>query len=265
MRVLVTFAVDAEFAPWRKRHNFIAERLGDLETYRAEVFGSEVTVLLTGIGRARAGSSVLGLQMYAARTGRYFDAAISSGLAGALRQQYRVGDIVTARQVLSQTMAGRPDGHGFSCDEQLVSLAERCGSKRAENFYTENQIVITATEKAKLGLSAEVVEMESCEIVSACPAWGTRPVAIRAISDTYEEDLPFDFNLAVTKSGHISLGRMILQAARHPAIAPRLLRFGKQSRYAAEKLAGFLDQFVAKLAAIQLEGSEPHPTAAAAQ
>jgi hypothetical protein len=37
------------------------------------------------------------------------------------------------------------------------------------------------------------------------------------------------------------------QIAQHPLSIPSLLRFGKQSRMAAEKLAGFLDRYVVSI------------------
>src|SRR5438552_19072131 len=54
MRILVTFAVAAEFAPWRKRHDFSLVQLADLRTYQAEITWASVVVLLTGMGGARA-------------------------------------------------------------------------------------------------------------------------------------------------------------------------------------------------------------------
>src|SRR2546425_713161 len=56
MRVLVTFAVDAEFAPWRKRHSFKRQELSVPHSYRfdavytAEVNQVAVDVYLTGMG-----------------------------------------------------------------------------------------------------------------------------------------------------------------------------------------------------------------------
>ena len=74
-------------------------------------------------------------------------------------------------------------------------------------------------------------------------------MAVRAISDTSEDDLPLDLNLAVTRAGDISLKRMLGQVLRQPKSVPGLLRFGRQSHKAAESLGGFLDSFITELAA----------------
>src|SRR5438034_10683283 len=50
MRVLVTFAVEAEFAPWRKLRGFEKMTKGKAQFFRARIGASEVNVLLTGVG-----------------------------------------------------------------------------------------------------------------------------------------------------------------------------------------------------------------------
>lgn len=252
MKVLVTFAVEAEFAPWRKRHRFTAVPAAGLRICSAKLSGVEVVVILTGIGDSSA--SVLGLQMRAFAAEYSFDFCISSGLAGALLPQYAAGDILAARQVRSPHIHVDAGTDSLECDKGLVAAAEVCGAKAVGSFYTANHIVITSAEKSKLGTSADAVDMESFGIVREAYAWGTRPVAIRAISDNSDEDLPVDFNLALTGKGDISVGRIVGQALLHPKSVPSLIRFGKQSQRAAESLADFLDLYIPKLA--QLDNAE---------
>src|SRR5207302_2895083 len=54
MRVLVTFAVEAEFAPWRKLRGFEKMTKGKAQFFRARIGASEVNVLLTGVGGKNA-------------------------------------------------------------------------------------------------------------------------------------------------------------------------------------------------------------------
>src|SRR5258708_8962747 len=96
MKLLVTFAVEAEFAPWRKRHRFTAVLAAGFRICSAKLSGAEVVVILTGIGDSSA--SVLGLQMRAFAAEYSFDFCISSGLAGALLPQYSAGNILAARR-----------------------------------------------------------------------------------------------------------------------------------------------------------------------
>ena len=49
MKILVTFAVRSEFAPWQRRRNFL--RLpGDLPMFEANFGGARVRAILTGMG-----------------------------------------------------------------------------------------------------------------------------------------------------------------------------------------------------------------------
>ena len=249
MRVLVTFAVDAEFAPWRKRHPFALVRLADLTTYRTEIAGASIVVLLTGIGGTRAGSATLGIQMIAAETERFFDVCVSTGLAGALQPEIKASEIVVAGELRTRTTKPGHRKDAISCDEDLITLTKKCGAREVRAFCEEDHIVITASEKLRLSSSADVVDMESFGVISECLVWGTRGVAVRAISDTSEDDLPLDLNLAVTRAGDISLRRILGQVLRQPKSVPGLIRFGWQSHKAAESLGDFLDCFITALAA----------------
>ena len=63
MKILVTFAVDAEFGPWRKRYEFRSVRRSfagqdsSTKLYRAESEGIQLDVLLTGIGWSAASAA----------------------------------------------------------------------------------------------------------------------------------------------------------------------------------------------------------------
>ena len=248
MRILVTFAVEAEFAPWRKRHDFSPVQLEDLATYHTEIAGADVVVLLTGMGGARAGSATLGIQMIATETGRFFDVCVSTGLAGALQPEIRAGEIVVARELHTRGVRADLGKNVISCDEELIASARKCDAREVRAFYEEDHIVITAAEKSRLSSSADVVDMESFDVISECLVWGTRGVAVRAISDTSEDDLPLDLNLAITKAGDVSLRLILGQVLQRPKSVPGLMRFGRQSRKAAESLGNFLDSFINELA-----------------
>ena len=259
MRILVTFAVEAEFAPWRRKHDFSLAQVADLTAYRTNIAGASIVVLLTGIGGKHAGSATLGIQMIAADTDQYFDVCISTGLAGALKPELRAGEIVVASQLRTGTARADSGKNAISCDQELVSLSRSCGAREVADFYEEDRILITAAEKEKLSSLADVVDMESFDVISESIVWGSRGVAVRAISDTSKSDLPLDLNLAVTKAGTISLSRLLGQTLRQPARIPRLIRFGRQSRGAAESLAIFLDKFIHEIA-VRGEAFSPRKT-----
>jgi adenosylhomocysteine nucleosidase len=238
MRILITFAVDAEFAPWRKLRDFRVMRDGHCNIYFAKIGDLEVDVLLTGIG---------GKTAWVETTKRVWDGdidvCISSGLAGALRAEYRPGDILTPKSVWSASW-----GRGISCDPTLRRWAVECGAREVQLFHSAQTVILSAVEKRKLGKEADAVEMESGEVLYEAAAFGARAIAIRGISDAVEEDLPLDFNRVMTASGEVSMGRVLGQVARNPGKVPCLIRFGQQSRMAAEKLCRFLEGYIEGLA-----------------
>jgi len=242
MRILVTFAVEAEFAPWRARRTFDHENAEGLKLWRSAIGNSEVFVVLTGMGDHSA--SVMELIMRVASSNRYFDVCVSSGLAGALRREYQLSDIVVGKLLKSSVVHADLGRDWLETDKQLVELALAYGAKSAESFYTAEKVLTTAEQKSLLATKADVVEMESFNVVKEGYAWGARGVAIRAISDLADENLPIDFNRTMSSDNRVSIPRVLAEVAKSPGALGPLIRFGKQSRSAAEALAGFLETYV---------------------
>jgi nucleoside phosphorylase len=239
MKVLVTFAIDAEFAPWRKLRHFEKITSASLDYYFARVGDAEVNVLLTGIGGKKAWVEATKVLWDAD-----IDLCVSSGLAGALRPEHRLGEVLAAQSVYTAQTDTT-----ILCEPSLVGVAFGCGAKVVKSFYSTDHVVVRAEEKRELGVRADVVEMESGEILCEAAAFGAKGIAVRGISDTAEQDLPLDFNRVTTDSGEISLKRFLGQVAQNVTAIPSLIRFGHQSKVAAEKLAEFLDRYLVALAA----------------
>ena len=234
VRVLVTFAVEAEFAPWRALRQFVKRSDGTAEFYSAQIGGAEVNILLTGVGGKSAW-----LETTKTVWGGDVDICVSSGLAGALHPEYRPGDILAAKEV--QAVGWK---RVVASDANLVQLAIAYGAQGVASFYSVDRVIGLASEKWALGRVADAVEMESGEVLYEASAFGARVIAIRGISDAVDEDLPLDFNKVVTSSGEVSIPRVLGEVVRHPMSTPALVRFGKQSRMAAENLGAFLDRYV---------------------
>ena len=235
MNILVTFAVEAEFAPWQRLRKF--RRLpGDYPSYEAEFGGARVRVVLTGMGQEHAfeiARRVLPLRP---------DICISTGLAGALRSVYRPGDILAARLVSEVEEPVAVASH-----HELLSTAVDCGARQVERFATSRMLVSSAKEKHGLGREAEAVEMESYTIMAEAARCGVPAVAIRAISDTADFNMPYDFASARNSRGQIRVGHIIAQVIRHPSGLPALLTLARDCRLAARQLADFLDAYTGTL------------------
>jgi nucleoside phosphorylase len=238
MRILVTFAVEAEFAPWRRLREFRKLDSTDSDGFSSRIGDGELIVLLTGMGCKRAW-----LQATKVIWGGDVDLCISTGLAGALRPEHTLGQTLVPANVL----AAKWD-RVVPCDPMLIESAASAGAKKVSSFYTADHVIVRAEEKQRLGTLADAVEMESGEILFQAAAFGARVVAVRSISDSSGEDLPLDFNKVSTKEGDVSIRKIVQEVVGSPGSIPSLIRFGQQSRQAAETLAVFLERFVRGLA-----------------
>jgi adenosylhomocysteine nucleosidase len=244
LRVLVTFALENEFAPWRALHRFRRSTWGAAEAYFAEIGAAEVSVVLTGAGPRQAALQASKVTWGGSDS---VEVCISSGLAGALKPQYQIGQVLAARAVMAESAPERATSGILDSSAALVSFAEEYGATAVDRFYSAERVVARAQEKRHLGGSADAVEMESFQILLKARAEGIPAVAIRAISDDVDEDLPLDMNEIFNAEGEVSVPRVLGQVALRPKSLPSLVRLGRRSKRAAESLALFLDRYIVAL------------------
>jgi adenosylhomocysteine nucleosidase len=242
MRILVTFAIKAEFSQWSSRHLFVPyefenwERRREFDLFKANIGPNEVTVLLTGIGGDNAAKAMLSIPI------DLHDVCISSGLAGSLDTALKPGDVIVART--SQTLE---QGFKAASDATLVDLAVATGAKTVQVSLTSEKIVATAVGKEDLSQRGSVVEMESTYILVAAAQSHVPAVAVRAISDAADEDLPVDFARVLDSHGHLKMGGLLKEVGLSPYRIPLLIQFGRQSRAAGKSLADFLDRYISAI------------------
>jgi adenosylhomocysteine nucleosidase len=236
MKILVTFAVRAEFAPWQRRRNFL--RLpGDAPMFEAAFGGAKVRAVLTGMGQEHALKAVQSALAYRP------DICISTGLAGSLRRGDRAGDMVAARLV---SEVGEPVA--VASHRELLALAVDCGARRIERLATSRTLVSQTGKKRELAAQAEAVDMESYTILAEAARCGVPAVAIRAIVDTVDFEMPYDFEQARDAQGQIRVTGVMAQVLRRPSGLPALLKLARDSRFAARRLADYLDAFAGTIA-----------------
>ena len=244
MRVLVTFALETEFAPWRALRKFRRAAWGAADAYLAEIGGAEVGVVLTGVGSRQAELAVSKVSWGEPDTMQF---CISTGLAGGLRPDYRVGQVLAARTVVAERAVEGFSGRTIESSAALLSFARDSGASVVDRFYSAERAIGTAHEKRHLGETADAVEMESFQVLLRARTDGIPAVAIRSISDSVDEDLPLDMNEVFTESGEVSVPRVLGQVAMRPQSLPALIRLGRKSKQAAESLAEFLDHYIVAL------------------
>jgi adenosylhomocysteine nucleosidase len=239
MRILVTFAIKAEFSQWSSRHPFVPyefenwERRREFDLFKANIGPNEVTVLLTGIGRETAAKAMLSIPV------EVHDVCISSGLAGALDTSLKPGDVVVARSTETLDQSFRA-----ASDADLFDLAVTYGAKPVNVSLTSEKIIATAEAKEGLSQKGSIVEMESTYILAAAAQRDVPAVAVRAISDAADEDLPVDFSRVLDSHGHLKMGGLLKEVGLSPYRIPLLIQFGRQSRAAGKSLADFLDRYI---------------------
>ncbi|MGH9732476.1 MAG: hypothetical protein ACRD4A_12325 [Candidatus Acidiferrales bacterium] len=245
MKILVSFALEVEFAPWRQLRSFTRAAELDFAAYDTTVGAADVRAVLTGVGPERARSLIAGALQWEPNV------CISSGVAGSLRAAYRVGEVFVAREVMELE-----SGRTIVMDRELVEAAERRGVRLAERLLSSANMVVTAEGKGRLGRMAEAVEMESFAVLTEAAGRKIPAVAIRAISDEVDQDLPMDFSGVLDDQGKVKASKVARSLARAPHKLPALLRLGRDTKLAATKLAEFLDGYIIDLAARAERSSE---------
>ena len=202
-QTLFCFALKQEAAPFQKQ---IRER-------------NDLTVLITGIGRANARAALC----------EFLDAALPSrvftcGFAGGLHPGCNIGDVLFAAQ-----------------DAGLRDLLRQAGAREAK-FLCVDRIATSVGEKHRLRQAslADAVEMESGVIQAICQERGIPCATVRAISDTADEDLPLDFNQLANPDLSLNYGKLALAIATAPSKIPALRRLQQNTRLAAGRLAAVL-------------------------
>lgn len=236
MRVLVTFAVDAEFAPWRKLRNLSPREVNGFTVHEGKVGRATVDFVVTGMGmeNARRGTEAAICPEH--------KACIGAGFAGALKPTLKIGEVLVARAV---RQLGKDKS--LECSRNLFMAAYENRAIEAKIFLTADHLIQTAEEKQRLAPFADAVDLESFATISVARERNVSAVAVRVISDRLDEDMPAEIDTMVDERGRVKIGGVIKHVATHPLQIPALIRLGRKSSTAAEALAHFLEAFIKEL------------------
>lgn len=236
MKVLVAYAVEPEFDPWRKLRKFSELTTADFTIRRTQIAGANVDFVVSGMGPARAAHA-----MQAVASEEY-SVIVASGLAGSLRRELDVAHIV-----IPKVVRAADENRSLACDDFLLAEGISAGGKSIETIVSSERIATAVEEKARLGKSAEAVDMESFAVMDSARRIKIPAVVIRAISDRHDQAMPLDLSTAVDERGQVSIGRVMKLAAGKPGQISALMKLGRESKAAAEALARFLDGYIERL------------------
>jgi len=182
-------------------------------------------------------------------------ALISTGFAGALREELQLGEIVLGERIFHL-----PEDRRFNLDleeglpidpemlEQAIDLVEKLGLPyQLGAILTAPKIITEAKEKQELGqlLPAMAVDMESYWVAKEACAYGIPFLAARVILDTVNETLPL-FAL-VNEEGKLRGIKASIYFATRPRQLLKLIKLARKSKEAEGSLANFVPALAAKL------------------
>lgn len=199
-------------------------------------------LFITGIGPRAARSSSMSARE-ALQQGRRPDAVLVIGTCGSLSAKLWEGQIVLYTDCISTFMQNmKPLGCAGALVERLSKRLVACGLPHARvRAITAERMAASRAEKLRWAeTGAEVIDMESYEIIEAMAGTGAPVAVIRAVSDSLDRDLP-DFNPSLKPNGEINR----LTAARIAAQSPlRTLRFMALQRRALRRLRTALESLL---------------------
>jgi nucleoside phosphorylase len=233
MRVAITFAVSSEFARWRRRAGFSRIEEPGAPIYKLQRGQNEIYALVTGVG-----TRGLERELHRLLT-KPVDLCIASGVTGALKKEHRTGTILVANATVAETNANR-----IQSDRGLVDTAVRCGARVVDCFYTSGSVVDLGSDKRRLSEIADAVDMESFQIMDQARRAGIPAVALRAVSDPMESNLPIDFNRVMDGRGQLIWSSMVLELLKSPSQFVPFVRFSRDSLGATRNLSQFLELYV---------------------
>ena len=246
MKVLVTFAVETEFAPWKKALSLRTRVESGVAIHQSEIGSITVDFVVTGMGAENATrcAEILMCEPY--------DVVIAAGFAGALRSELNAGDVIVSTKLQHQSpeapapgsnrQLGNPQTIIYNTD--LVALAAANGATIVETLLTVNKLAATSAEKSQLAPFANAADMESFAILSAARARAIPVVAIRVISDGLRQNLPEGVSTLVDDTGAVNIPGVAKYVVSHPLAVPAVIRLGRRSKSAAETLKRFLESYM---------------------
>jgi nucleoside phosphorylase len=221
--IAVTFALPAESSKFLRRLRVTtgAERNG-VRIVRGKMHDRMIEVLHTGVGE----------KICQQRVGKFlqdqqFDLLISTGFAGALNDQLKVGDLLLAKNF--STIELNEKRSSFS------SLPIHQGK-----LLTVPALIDSSEKRHEVARTsgAAAVDMETEFVARACAEHGIPLLPLRVITDTPREPFPAPtkvlFDIEQQRTRFLMLATFFLA---HPNRVPRLIQFARRIARARKILA----------------------------
>ena len=166
---------------------------------------------------------------------------VSFGIAGAVKDDLRIGDVVVA-------------GHTCSLDRgrlgqpwSLAPLSQAAWNAAAQVLEPEGARLVAGTALTTRGsqlvrqplqqITHPVLEMETAGIAQVAAEMGIPLVSLRSISDGPQAPIPFDLEAVLDEKYNLRMGVLLLMVLRRPQIIFQSRQMLRNSRMAADHAA----------------------------
>lgn len=230
-------ALPLELGAFLSRCERVKKYSGGSFTFSGGLYdGIRIVVVESGTGQTRAARATRAL--LDAHSPKW---VVSTGFAGGLRPELKVGHILVADHVVTT------DGAQLSIDVGMPANPER--GLHVGRLLTVGHMVRTIVEKQSLAdqSASLAVDMESFAVATVCRETKTRFMAVRAISDDMSADLPPEVLSLVGETGAVRFGAVVGSLLKRPSSLKDMWRLREQANLAADRLADFLDGVVYQL------------------
>lgn len=226
-------AMDEEVAQIKEKMTDVTvTSVAGMDFYQGKLGGKDAVVVRSGIGKVNAGmcSQILVDRFH-------ISAIVNTGIAGSLRAEINIGDIVVSTDAVQHDMDAsgfgyrigqipRVDTFAFEADEKLRELAIECNQKVNPEIRAFPGRVVSGdqfiSDKAKKEwlieqFSASCTEMEGAAIAQAAYLNGIPFLIIRAISDKADDSAGMDYAAFEAQAIKHSVNLLLEMASRYEA------------------------------------------------
>jgi nucleoside phosphorylase len=166
---------------------------------------------------------------------------VSFGVAGAVKDDLQIGDVVVARYTCLLDKGNPSQFQG------LASLSDAARQASAQALQRRGARLVSGTAITTQGSHAiqsqlermayPVLEMETFGIAGVAAEQGIPLLALRSVSDGPQAPIPFDLEAVTDEESNLQIGELIKMALRHPLIILKSIRLIRNVEEAAENAA----------------------------
>jgi nucleoside phosphorylase len=210
--------------------------IGPFRGARFRLMDRNCLLVTSGMGLKRA---MEGTRALLAATSPHL--LVSFGIAGAVNDDLRIGDVAVARNNCVLDM-GRPGEF-----RPLASLSKEAWEAAAQVLQPYGARLVAGTAITTRGsqvvlehleeMAAPVLEMETAGIAQVAAEMGIPLVSIRSISDGPQAPIPVDLEGILDENYNFRIGKMLMMVLRKPRIILQSRQVVQNSRKAADHAA----------------------------